>query len=70
MFDLRICARYVIIFWGSLVKAGAVIEFTKPPGKAIPESTFRIIKEKPKAYQVKQVLLAIERLEVGHGSEK
>jgi hypothetical protein len=37
MFDLTSCAGYVIIFGGSLVKVGVVIEFTKPPGKVIPE---------------------------------
>ncbi len=37
MFDSAVCARYVTIFLGSLVKVGAVIEFTKPRGRVIPE---------------------------------
>jgi len=37
MFDSAICAKYVIIFLESLVKVGAVIEFTKPHGRAILE---------------------------------
>jgi hypothetical protein len=35
-------------FLVNLAKVGAVIEFTKSHGKEIPESIFRIIKEKPR----------------------
>ena len=49
---------------------GAVIEFTKPHGKVDPRINIRNHKGKAKAYQVKQVLLVIERLEVDHGLEK
>ena len=48
MVDSVIYAKYVIIFLGSLAKAGAVIEFTKLHGKVIPESIFRTTKDKPK----------------------
>ena len=37
MFASTIYARYVIIFSVKLVKAVAVIEFTKPHGKVTPE---------------------------------
>jgi hypothetical protein len=70
MFDSAICARYVTIFSGSLVKVGAVIEFTKTPWQGDPRINIQNHKGKTKAYQVKQVLLAIERSEVGYGLEK
>jgi len=35
MSDLMIYAKYAIIILACLVKGGAVIEFTKPRGKAI-----------------------------------
>ena len=49
---------------------GAVIESTKPHGKAILGINIQNHKGKAKAYQVIQVLLAVERLEVYDGLEK
>jgi len=49
---------------------GAVIEFTKTPWQGDPRINIQNHKGKTKAYQVKQVLLAIERSEVGYGLEK
>jgi hypothetical protein len=42
----------------------------KTPWQGDPRINIQNHKEKAKAYQVKQVILAIERLEVDHGSEK
>jgi hypothetical protein len=42
----------------------------KTPWKGNPRINIQNNKEKAKAYQVKQVLLAIEKLEVEHATEK
>ena len=42
----------------------------KTPWQGDPRINIQNKKEKAKAYQVKQVLLAIEKLEVGHGTKK
>jgi len=55
-----ICARYAIIFLVKLAKIVQVIECTKPLGRAI--HGIQNAKGKAKAYQVKQVLKAIEKI--------
>lgn len=53
-----------------LAKVAAAIVFIKHHGKGDPRINIQNHKGKAKAYQVKQVLRAIERLEVDHGAEK
>lgn len=48
----------------SLAKAAAVIVCLKPLGRATPRVNIQNDKGKAKAYQVRQVLLAIEKLEL------
>jgi hypothetical protein len=64
------CAWYVIITLVKPAKAGRAIGSTKHHGLETLASIFRTYRGKAKAYQVKQVLLAIEKLEVAHGTQR
>jgi hypothetical protein len=57
-------------FWGEPRQRGSSHRIYKTPWKGDPRINIQNHKGKAKAYQVKQVLLAIERLEVNDGSEK
>jgi len=57
-------------FFGEPRQGGSSHRIYKTPWQGDPRINIQKHKGKTKAYQVKQVLLAIERLEVGHGSEK
>ena len=57
-------------FFGEPRQRGSSHRIYKTPWQGDPRINIQNRKGKAKAYQVKQVLLAIERLEVGHGSEK
>ena len=57
-------------FFGEPRQSGSSHRIYKTPWQGDPRINILNHKGKAKAYQVKQVLLAIERLEVGHGSEK
>jgi len=62
----RVCDR----FFGEPRHSGSSHRIYKTPWQGDPRINIQNRKGKAKAYQVKQVLLAIERLEVDHGSEK
>ena len=66
-----ICAGFIISISGKLVKAAA-IEYTRYriPWQGDPRVNIQNDRGKAKAYQVKQVLRAIEKLEVNYGTEK
>ena len=66
----RIYAEYVTIISVNHARKKAVIEFIKHPWQGDPRVNIQNNKGKAKAYQVKQVLLAIEKLEVSHGPKK
>jgi hypothetical protein len=70
MFALWICAKSVIYISAKPVRKAAVIEFTRHLWQGDPRVNIQNQKGKAKAYQVKQVLKAIEKLEVDHGYEK
>jgi hypothetical protein len=57
-------------FFGTPRQSGSSHRIYKTPWQGDPRINVQNYKEKAKAYQVKQVLLAIERLEVDHGSKK
>jgi len=57
-------------FFGEPRQSGSSHRIYKTPWQGDPRINIQNYKGKAKAYQVKQVLLAIERLEVDHGSEK
>ena len=57
-------------FFGEPRQSGSSHRIYKTPWQGDPRINIQNHKGKAKAYQVKQVLLAIERLEVDHGSEK
>jgi hypothetical protein len=52
------------------IQTMAKIEVYKTPWQGDPRINMQNHKGKAKAYQVKQVLLAIEKLEVEHAAEK
>jgi len=62
----RVCDH----FFGEPRQSGSSHRIYKTPWQGDPRINIQNDKGKAKAYQVKQVLLAIERLEVDHGSEK
>jgi hypothetical protein len=62
----RVCDH----FFGEARQSGSSHRVYKTPWQGDPRINIQNHKGKAKAYQVKQVLLAIERLEVDHGSEK
>jgi len=57
-------------YFGEARQRGTSHRTYKIPWKGDPRINIQNHKGKAKAYQVKQVLLAIERLEVDHGSER
>jgi len=57
-------------FFGKPRQSGSSHRIYKTPWQGDPRINIQNHKGKTKAYQVKQVLLAIERLEVDHGPEK
>lgn len=57
-------------FFGEPRQRGSSHRIYKTPWRGDPRINIQNSKGKAKAYQVKQVLLAIERLEVNYGSEK
>ena len=62
----KICDFY----FGEARQQGSSHRIYRTPWQGNPRINIQSHKGKAKAYQVKQVLLAIERLEVDHGSEK
>jgi hypothetical protein len=57
-------------FFGEPRQSGSSHRVYKTPCQGDPRINIQSHKGKAKAYQVRQVLLAIERLEVYHGPEK
>jgi len=57
-------------FFGEPRQSGGSHRIYKTPWQGDPRINIQNHKGKAKAYQVKHVLLAIERLEVSHGPEK
>jgi len=57
-------------FFGEPRQSGSSHLVYKTPWQGDPRINIQNHKGKAKAYQVRQVLLAIERLEVDHGPEK
>jgi len=57
-------------FFGEARQGGSSHRIYKTPWQGDPRINIQNHKGKAKAYQVKQVLLAIERLEVDHGPEE
>jgi len=57
-------------FFGEPRQSGSSHRVYKTPWQGDPRTNIQNHKGKAKAYQVRQVLLAIERLEVDHGPEK
>lgn len=62
----KVCEHY----FGESRQGGSSHRIYKTPWHGDPRVNIQNHKGKAKAYQVKQVLLAIERLEVDHGSER
>jgi len=62
----RVCEH----FFGKPRQTGSSHRIYKTPWQGDPRINIQNYKGKAKAYQVKQVLLAIERLEVNYGFEK
>ena len=57
-------------FFGEARQSASSHRIYKTPWQGDPRINIQNHKGKAKAYQVKQVLLAIEKLEVGRGSKK
>ncbi len=57
-------------FFGKPRKSAGSHRIYKTPWQGDPRINIQNHKGKAKAYQVKQVLLAVEKLEVGRGSKK
>jgi hypothetical protein len=57
-------------FFGKARQSGSSHRIYKTPWQGDPRVNIQNHKGKAKAYQVRQVLKAIERLEVEHGTEK
>jgi len=57
-------------FFGKPRKSASSHRIYKTPWRGDPRINIQNNKGKAKAYQVKQVLLALEKLEVSHGSKK
>ena len=62
----KICDHY----FGKARQSGSSHRVYKTPWQGDPRVNIQNKKGKAKAYQVRQVLKAIERLEVEHGTEK
>jgi predicted RNA binding protein YcfA (HicA-like mRNA interferase family) len=65
--DLCLVCEY---YFGEARQKGSSHRIYKTPWQGDPKVNIQNNKGKAKAYQVKQVLLDIERLEVEHGTEK
>ncbi len=65
--DLCIVCDY---YFGDARQSGSSHRIYKTPWPGDPRVNIQNSKGKAKAYQVKQVLMAIERLEVNYGFEK
>ena len=65
--DLCLVCNY---YFGDARQRGSSHRIYKTPWQGGPRVNIQNNKGKSKAYQVKQVLMAIERLEVDHGTEK
>ena len=65
--DLCIVCDY---YFGEARQMGSSHRIYKTPWQGDPRVNIQNDKGKAKAYQVKQVLMAIERLEVNYGTEK
>ena len=57
-------------FFGEPHKSSSSHRIYKTPWQGDPRINIQNYKGKAKAYQVKQVLLAVDKLEVGRGSKK
>jgi hypothetical protein len=57
-------------FFGKPRKSASSHRVYRTPWQGDPRINIQNYKGKAKAYQVKQVLLALEKLEVGHGIKK
>jgi hypothetical protein len=57
-------------FFGTPRKSASSHRVYRTPWQGDPRINIQNHKGKAKAYQVKQVLLAIDKLEVGHGTKK
>jgi hypothetical protein len=57
-------------FFGKPRKSASSHRVYRTPWQGDPRINIQNHKGKAKAYQVKQVLLALEKLEVGHGAKK
>ncbi len=57
-------------YFGNARQRGSSHRIYKTPWQGDPRVNIQNHKGKAKAYQVKQVLMAIERLEVNYGTEK
>ena len=70
--DVRFCDLCKVCdhFFGEPRQGGSSHRIYKTPWQGDPRINIQNHKGKAKTYQVKQVLLAIERLEVDHGPEK
>jgi hypothetical protein len=62
----KICEFY----FGKPRRSASSHRVYKTPWRGDPRINIQNHKGKAKAYQVKQVLLAIEKLEIGHGTKK
>lgn len=62
----KVCEHY----FGNPRKKGSSHRVFKTPWQGDPRINIQNNKGKAKAYQVKQVLMAIDKLQVEHGSEK
>ena len=62
----KVCEQY----FGDPRKSGSSHRVYKTPWQGDPRINIQNSKGKAKAYQVKQVLLAIEKLELDHGFKK
>ncbi len=58
------------LYFGKPRQSGSSHRIYKTPWQGDPRVNIQNIKGKAKAYQVKQVLKAIERLEVEHGTKE
>jgi hypothetical protein len=68
MFGSATYARYVITTLENLAKKGPAIGYTRQHGD--PRVNIQGRKGKARAYQVRQVLKAVERWKLEHGSER
>jgi hypothetical protein len=70
MFDSATYVKCVSFISGKRVKVEAAIAYYKTPWQGDPRVNIQNSKGKAKAYQVNQVLRAIEKFEVNHGFKK